>query len=233
MIWDLFYSKNIYVDLLALLISIPALLFSLSCHEYAHGFAAYKQGDHMAKSLGRLSLNPFRHIDPLGTLAMLLVGFGWAKPVPINPSNFKNGKKSMLIVSLAGVITNMFLALIAAFLLYFIRYVIPFELWYSSDGLYFIYLILYQILNYLVMLNCALAIFNLMPVPPLDGYNVVKTLVANHRNMNFFWNVERYQTYILIGFLLISNRLYIIDGLVNKFQTLLFNLMDMIFSAFI
>ena len=232
MIWELLNSQNIYADLLALLISIPALLFSLSCHEYAHGFAAYKQGDHMAKSLGRLTLNPFKHIDPLGALAMLLIGFGWAKPVPINPSNFKDGKKSMLIVSLAGVITNMFLALVAVFLLFFIRYVIP-QVWFSSETMYFVYLILSKMLNYLVMLNCALAIFNLMPVPPLDGYNVVKTLVANHKNMNFFWNVERYQTYILIGFLLISNRIGIIDGLSFRLELLLFDLMDIIFSAFI
>lgn len=232
MIWELLNSQNIYVDLLALLISIPALLFSLSCHEYAHGFAAYKQGDHMAKSLGRLTLNPFKHIDPLGALAMLLVGFGWAKPVPINPSNFKNGKKSMIIVSLAGVITNMFLALVAAFLLYFVSCVIP-QVWFSSETMYFVYDILSQMLGYLIMLNCALAIFNLMPVPPLDGYNVVKTLVANHKNMNFFWNVERYQTYILIGFLLISNRIGIIDGLSFRLELLLFDLMDIIFSAFI
>lgn len=232
MIWDLFYSENIYADLLALLISIPALLFSLSCHEYAHGFAAYKQGDHMAKSLGRLTLNPFKHIDPIGALAMLLVGFGWAKPVPVNPSNFRNGKKSMLIVSLAGVITNMFLALVAAFLWFFISYVIP-QVWVSSETMFFIYEILSQIFGYLIALNCALAIFNLMPVPPLDGYNVVKTLVANHKNMNFFWNVERYQTYILIGFLIISNRLGIIDGMVFKLQSLLYDLMNMIFSAFI
>lgn len=231
MIWNLFNSTNIYADLLALLIVLPALLFSLSCHEYAHGFAAYKQGDHMAKSLGRLTLNPFKHIDPLGALSMLFFGFGWAKPVPINPSNFKNGKKSMLIVSLAGVVTNMFLALVAMFLLYFARYMMP-NVWFSSETMYFIYLILYQMLEYLVMLNCALAIFNLMPVPPLDGYNVVKTLVANHKNMNFFWNVERYQTYILIGFLLISNRIGIIDGLSLRLEMLLTNLMKIIFSAF-
>lgn len=232
MIWNLFNSDNIFADLLALLIALPALLFSLSCHEYAHGFAAYKQGDHMAKSLGRLTLNPFKHIDPLGALAMLLIGFGWAKPVPINPSNFKDGKKSMLIVSLAGIITNMFLALVAAFLLYFISYVTP-SVWISSQTMSVAYLIISQVLSYLIMLNCALAIFNLMPVPPLDGYNVVKTLVANHKNMNFFWNVERYQTYILIGFLLISNRIGIIDGLTIRFELFLFNLMDIIFSAFI
>ena len=232
MIWDLFYSENIYADLLAFLIALPALLFSLSCHEFAHGFAAFKQGDHMAKSLGRLTLNPFKHIDPLGALAMLLVGFGWAKPVPINPSSFKNGKKSMIIVSLAGIITNMLLALIAAFLWYFISYVTP-SLWLSSEAMYFVYGILSQILGYLVALNCALAIFNLMPVPPLDGYNVVKTFIANHKNMNFFWNVERYQTYILIGFLILSNRLYIIDILVYRLEDVLFKLMDLIFTAFI
>lgn len=231
MIWNLFNSQNIYADLLALLIAFPALLFSLSCHEYAHGFAAFKQGDHMAKSLGRLTLNPFKHIDPIGLLAMLFLGFGWAKPVPINPSSFKNGKKSMVIVSLAGIITNMFLALVAAFLIYFISYVIP-QVWLSSEFMFFIYGILSQILGYLVMLNCALAVFNLMPVPPLDGYNVIKTFVANHKNMNFFWNVERYQTYVLIGFLLISNRVGIIEGLSFKIEMLLYNLMNIIFSAF-
>ena len=112
MLLDVLFSDNVMLSLLSVLIALPALLFSLSAHEYAHGFAAYKQGDGFAKSAGRLTLNPFKHIDPIGTLMMLLVGFGWAKPVPIVPGNFRNGRKIMFIVSLAGILTNLILAVV-------------------------------------------------------------------------------------------------------------------------
>ena len=112
----LFSGDDIVVSLLAFVLMVPALLFSLSAHEYGHGFAAYTQGDHYAKSIGRLTLNPLKHLDPLGTLCLFVVGFGWAKPVPVFPAAFKNGKKSMLIVAFAGIFVNLLLAIIAIFL---------------------------------------------------------------------------------------------------------------------
>ena len=174
MLLELFNTDNVWVALLSIVIAFPALLFSLSLHEYAHGYAAYTQGDGYAKAAGRLSLNPFKHLDPIGTLAMLLVGFGWAKPVPVIPSNFKNGRKSMLIVAFAGIFANLVFATISYFLLYFFQYVIaPNVLWfYSTEAGTMAYTVIYLIFYYLVGLNISLAVFNLMPIPPLDGYNI-------------------------------------------------------------
>ena len=135
MLLDIFLSSgNIFVKLLTFLVLFPALLFALTCHEYAHGYAAYTQGDFYAKSMGRLSLNPFKHLDPLGTLCMLIFGFGWAKPVPIVPSNFKNGRKSLLLVAVAGVFANFLLAVLSIFFLDFFWYIIwPAVPWFSTD----------------------------------------------------------------------------------------------------
>ena len=111
--------RSLFTDpksfLLGLLLSIPGLIIAISMHEFAHGFAAYKMGDNTAKYNGRLSLNPLDHLDPLGTICLFLCGFGWAKPVPINPYNFRNRRLGIVVVSLAGPVMNFFIALISAF----------------------------------------------------------------------------------------------------------------------
>ena len=180
MLFNLFTTDNIALELLSILIAFPALLFSLSAHEWAHGFAAYKQGDGFAKASGRLTLNPFKHLDPLGTLLMLLVGFGWAKPVPVVPSNFKNGRKSMIIVSIAGVLTNLILAVISIFLLYFIQYIIFRDFaWLTSEAGSMAATVVFQVLMYLVIININLAVFNLVPIPPLDGSRVIYAIAPD------------------------------------------------------
>lgn len=235
MLLDILTSDNKMLAILSVLIALPALLFSLSIHEYAHGFAAYKQGDNFAKLSGRLTLNPFKHIDPIGTLAMLLVGFGWAKPVPIVPNNFRNGRKSMLLVSFAGIIANLLLAVIAFFLLFFFQYIIaPDVMWFtSSEAGYMVYLLVYYILYYLIVLNINLAVFNLMPIPPLDGYKIFKELFIGKINYNFFSNMERYSTYILIAFLIIGNRIGLISVISDFIFGLMQKVMELIFIAFI
>mgnify|MGYP001129988996 FL=1 len=122
MLYSLFSGGFSLEALLSLLITLPFLMLSLSVHEYAHAFAAHKQGDDYARVMGRMTINPLKHIDPLGLLMLVLVGFGWAKPVPIVPSNFKNGRKSMIIVSIAGVLANLIMAFIAINLLYFLHH---------------------------------------------------------------------------------------------------------------
>lgn len=235
MLLDIFTADNIWLALLSVIIAFPALLFSLSLHEFAHGYAAYTQGDTYAKSTGRLTLNPFKHLDPIGTLAMLLVGFGWAKPVPVVPSNFRNGRKSMLIVAFAGIFANLVLATVAYFFMYFFQYIISDKIiwFYTSDTGFMCYTIIYMILYYLVVLNISLAVFNLMPIPPLDGYNIFKELFIGRINYRFFASVERYSTYILIAFLVLGDRIGIISSISEFIFDLLKKVMDLIFIAFI
>lgn len=235
MLIDIFTAENIWLAFLSVLIAFPALLFSLSLHEFAHGYAAYTQGDSYAKSTGRLTLNPFKHLDPIGTLAMLIVGFGWAKPVPVVPSNFRNGRKSMLIVAFAGIFANLVLATIAYFLMYFFQYIIADKVawFFASDTGFMCYTVIYLILYSLVNLNIALAVFNLMPIPPLDGYNIFKELFIGRIHYRFFVNVERYSTFILVAFLVLGDRIGIISSISGFIIGLMTKVMDLIFIAFI
>lgn len=182
---------NIKMYIMGLLLSIPGLVIALSLHEFAHGYAAYKMGDNTAKYQGRLSLNPFHHLDPVGTLCLFLFHFGWAKPVPINPYNFKKRRAGIVVVSLAGPMMNFAIALICAFL---VQIVSPYAL--TNQLGEFIYSILY----YCVLLNVGLMCFNLIPIPPLDGSKVLFEFLP-YRYRELFYQVERYATFILMALL--------------------------------
>ena len=141
-------------DITQWIVRIPVLLFAITIHEYAHGYVAYRLGDPTAKQMGRLSFNPITHIDPLGAICLFLLNFGWAKPVPVDMRYFRNIRRDTILVSLAGPAANFCVALIAGML---IRY-----LYFSSQ--------LYQMtLVYLLIMNLGLGLFNLIPLPPLDG----------------------------------------------------------------
>jgi len=159
------FLKNI--DLL--IIQAPVILLSLTVHEYSHGWTANKLGDPTAKMQGRLTLNPMAHLDIFGTILMFIVGFGWAKPVPINPKYFKDPKKDTILVAVAGPISNLAMAAGAGLIL---RYLIPEMLsgQVSSGGAYSIIAI---ILILTLFYGIALAVFNLIPIPPLDGSRVL------------------------------------------------------------
>ena len=151
----------------AMLFVVICVLLSLSMHECAHGFAAYKLGDPTARNLGRLTLSPAKHLDPIGTLCMLLFGFGWAKPVPVNARYFKKPRRDMAITAFAGPASNLILAFVAL-LIFDIILALPI---YLAEGSLQYNILIYTLtfFRYLHTLNLYLAIFNLIPIPPLDG----------------------------------------------------------------
>ncbi len=168
---------------------IFAIIIAFGLHEYAHALTAYKLGDPTPKALGRLTMNPLKHIDAYGLIGFLVVGFGWAKPVEVNPLNFKKYRRDMFLVSIAGVLTNLFLAFIfSGLFFFFVNYCSNVDLngslYYSNDLLYLIH----YFLLYSIILNIALFCFNIIPIYPLDGFNAIKALFRlNNRFLNFMY----------------------------------------------
>lgn len=192
-----------------MLYRMPAVLAAIVLHECAHGYAAYRAGDPTAKMMGRLSLNPLKHLDVFGTLCLFLFGFGWAKPVPVNPNNFRRGWKDDLVVSVAGVAVNFALFLVFTLLSVLVaKFLYVPELWkagnagfmlrFKEDG-FFIQLLpkyakelepflknpwllhVQRVILHCCMINLGLALFNLLPIPPLDGFHVVNDILLKGR----------------------------------------------------
>ncbi len=181
-----------------LLLIAPPILLALTFHEYAHAYVANRLGDDTAKQSGRLSLNPLRHLDPLGTIMIFLVHFGWAKPVPVNPYRLKNPKKDMLWISAAGPAANMILALASGILLRFIVATAG-----EADRYSFMGLLTYVVFMSL-QINLALAIFNILPIAPLDGSKILSGLLpAGFEKMLYF--MERYGPFILLGLIIFGS----------------------------
>lgn len=163
------------------IIYIAAFILSIVAHEYSHGYAAYRLGDDTAKRAGRLTLNPIAHVDLMGLICMIIFKFGWAKGVPINPLNFKNRKKDTIIVSFAGITMNIIIAIISALML--------------KLPIYNEYILLF--LFYLILVNLMLAIFNLLPFPPLDGSKILVSLLPTKIEY-YFYKYEKYLYVILV-----------------------------------
>ncbi len=190
------------LDPVLIALRIPALLIAITIHEFAHARMAYHFGDATAKSQGRMNLNPLSHLDPVGTIMILLVGFGWAKPVPINPYNFNEYRKGLRWVSFAGPMVNFALGFIS---LLFLN--ILFKVGISS-GLFI------QFVVVLMQLNILLGIFNLIPIPPLDGSKILMSFLSD-KYLGYYYQVERYAPIILIALILTRSLGMIIFPLYN------------------
>jgi Zn-dependent protease len=178
-------------DIQSIILSAPAILFALTIHEFSHGYVAWRLGDPTAKMMGRLTLNPLKHLDPIGTIALFLFGFGWAKPVPIDPRNFQHPTRDMAISSLAGPAANLLTAAVSGLVLraFYLFPVGEFALRITWPFLVF---------------NLVLCFFNLLPIPPLDGSRLLYHLLPPNLAAGFA-RLERYGFIILIGIMLVSD----------------------------
>lgn len=180
-------EKIVYI-----LVMLFCVLLSLSVHEMSHGLAAYAMGDKTAENSGRLSINPFHHLDPFGALCLFLFGFGWAKPVPINPWNFKHKKGGTAVTALAGPVSNFILAFIAE-----IFVVVLGRMSFTSASFAFnVASVCYILASYLVTVNLGLGLFNLIPIPPLDGSKIINAILPQR----IWFKIMQYERY---GFLIL------------------------------
>ena len=216
MLLDLLQGSFSVETVLSTLIALAVVLFiCMPVHECAHGWMASKLGDRTAYYQKRITLNPLKHIDPFGALCMLLVGFGWAKAVPVNPLNFKDPKKDMAITALAGPASNLLMACLFIFLQNVVLAVL------ISTGFYHIVLsIILSIFSYVALLNISLGIFNLIPVPPLDGSRILFAFLPDR----YYYKLMQYEQYL--WFLLVA---------LLAFGTLsgpLYKIIEVVYSAF-
>ncbi len=173
-------------SLQTILLRLPIVLLAITVHECAHGYVAYLLGDRTAKAYGRLSLNPLHHMDIMGAICMLLFGFGWAKPVPVNPQYFKNPKGGMSLVGLAGPVSNFLMALLFSVLYGLLARFFP-----TFD--FFLVEFFANLFLVGIMLNIGLGIFNLIPFPPLDGSKILAYFLPNR----WYYQLMQYERYAM------------------------------------
>ncbi len=221
------------------LLSLPVILLSISLHETSHGFVAYKCGDNTARSLGRLTLNPLKHIDPIGFLCMVLFHFGWAKPVPVNSRYFRKPKRDMALVGAAGPVSNFLLAIVFGLLLRLslflvdtfgvamknkLLYACIFDNYANIPVGYTMLALLIYMLILGVIINISLGIFNLIPIPPLDGSRIVYTFLP----ARLYFGVMKYERYIQLV-LLVLLWTGMLSGPLNTATSFLYNgLLDLL-----
>ncbi len=195
-------------DMMELLLSVPAVLWAITFHEYCHAFVADRLGDRTPAMMGRLTLNPLAHLDPIGALMLLVFRFGWAKPIPVNSRYFKNPRRDIVLVSLAGIVGNLLTAFICAQL----AMRVP-SLFQTPGARGFITAMIY--------INIGLAAFNILPIPPLDGSKLLY-LVLPYNWMNGFHWLERYGMFVLLGLMLLGVFPILMAPLVSLFAWIVF-----------
>ncbi len=196
-------------DIQTMIYILPALLLGLTLHEFAHAWVAHRLGDPTARNLGRLTINPLKHLDPLGTIFLLFFHFGWAKPVPVNPFHFRGDRqRGMLWVSLAGPVTNLLIAVVTVFLW---RIMMP-----QGEAIQ-------RILYLIISINIVLAVFNIIPVPPLDGSKILAGLLPR-RYSHIVYNLEKYGFVILILMMVFGVIGAVLMPIVGFIETLLFRI---------
>ena len=205
------------LDFASMIYRIPALLFAISIHEYAHAQCADSMGDPTARYMGRLTFNPMAHLDPIGAILLVVAGFGWAKGVPINVNNFRNRREGILKVSFAGPAANLFLCFLAALMMALLG-----RMGMRSDGLY-------KFLFWMQLYNVWFAFFNLIPVPPLDGSRILSELLPAKQSWQFNEIVARYGFYILIALVFTGITSMIINPLANGYLRLIQGLLSIVF----
>lgn len=181
-----FSNFDIVSFLIQILVRVFVVLTALPLHEYAHGFVAKKLGDPTASNQGRLRFSPLAHFDIIGTTALILTGYGWAKPVPVNPSYFKDRKKGMALTALAGPVSNLLMATVAMILYKCVYYFVPYNGFTSFIATIFLLMI---------QINIGLAVFNLLPIPPLDGAKIFGVFIPD----KYYWKIMQYERYIMMG----------------------------------
>ena len=207
----------------SIIISLFVLLFAITVHEASHGWMALQRGDPTAYSLGRITLNPLAHIDPMGTIILPLIlvvmgvpPFGWAKPVPVNPYNFRNPRRDNLLVSAAGPFSNLTVAFIAFAGIQILKLINP-NMLAGRAGFFNLGTGLFLILYYTILINVILAIFNLIPIPPLDGSGVLTGLLSEEAAQKYE-QIRPYGFFILI--------ILIFTGIIGRILGLIVSIVD-------
>lgn len=201
-----------------LIIIVLSRMFVVLCcmpvHEMAHAYAAYKCGDDTAKLKGRLTINPFAHLDLIGTLMILFFGIGYANPVPVNPARLKHPRKNMALISFAGPLANIIMSFIFIFLTYFFMFIAP-----TNNVIYMVA----SFFSYAAQVNVTLAVFNLIPIPPLDGSKILTAVLPD----KIYFSLMRYERYIMIG-LFVLLFLGVLNGPITWLSNILLNIISFI-----
>lgn len=228
MLYSLLHGSLSIEGAIMQILAVSMIVFLvMPLHEFAHGFIAYKLGDNTAKNMGRLRFSPAAHIDPIGALMILLVGFGWAKPVPVNPRNFKNPKVGMAITSLAGPVSNILAAVVGA-----IFYYVNILLAVKGVAPSIVFDLLYYFLSYFISVNISLAVFNLIPLPPLDGSKILFAFLPD----KIVYKIYQYERQLnsilifLIAFGALTGPLSLLQGLLSDF---IMSIVGLIFTPFL
>ena len=196
---------------------LPGIIIALSFHEFAHAFVAHLVGDDTARNMGRMTVNPLAHLDPIGFISMILLGFGWAKPVPVTPRNYRGSKRRAdIFVSLAGITMNLLLAILFLLLFYLLNL--------QFGG---INSVANRMIYYAIVFNLSLMIFNLIPIHPLDGSHVLEDLLIRRTGPKPFMFMRQYSMYLLLGLLIVLN----VTGILSTVLDYVLRGLNTLFSA--